>query len=67
MSNIDLSRGFDVLRGSKLLAHFASYDEARAYADAAPGRYIRYWGIKPTEGEEFSLFFLQAHFHDLKC
>ena len=49
MSNIDLSRGFDVLRGSKLLAHFESYNEARAYADAAPGRYIRYWGVK--EGE----------------
>jgi hypothetical protein len=46
MSNIDLSRGFDVLRGSKLLAHFESYDEARAYADAALGRYIRYWGKK---------------------
>lgn len=51
MSNIDLSRGFDVLRGSKLLAHFESYDEARAYADAAPGRYIRYWGKKSTEGK----------------
>lgn len=47
--SVDVSRGFDVLRGSKLLKHFDGYDEARAYADAAPGRWIRYWGVK--EGE----------------
>ena len=47
----DESRGFDVLRGSKLLAHFGTYAEARAYADAAPGRWLRYWAAKPTEGK----------------
>ena len=44
--SVDVSRGFDVLRGSKLLAHFASYAEARAYADAERGRWIRYWAAK---------------------
>ena len=48
---VDESRGFDVFRGSKLLSHFDTYAEARKLADAAPGRYIRYWGKKPTEGK----------------
>ena len=55
MSNstrFDVTRGADVFRGSKLLAHFDGADaleQARAYADQAPGRYVRYWGVK--EGE----------------
>ena len=44
--SVDASRGFDVFRGSKLLKHFDTYAEARAHADAAPGRYVRYWGVK---------------------
>lgn len=49
--SVDVSRGFDVLRGSKLLGHFATYAEARACEAAGPGRYVRYWAIKPTEGK----------------
>ena len=44
--SVDASRGFDVFRGSKLLKHFDTYAEARAHADAAPGRHIRYWAVK---------------------
>ena len=44
---VDLSRGFDVLRGSKLLRHFDTYAEAKAYAALSHGRYVRYWGVKP--------------------
>lgn len=53
--SIDLSRGVDVLRGSKLVEHFDgadAYERAKACAAAGPGRYVRYWGIKPQqEGE----------------
>ena len=48
---VDAARGFDVFRGSKLLQHFGSYAEARAYEAAAPGRYIRYWGVKAPAPE----------------
>lgn len=53
---VDVSRGFDVMRGSRVLRHCASYEEAKAYAGACAGRYVRYWGIKPqaeaeTEGK----------------
>ena len=44
--SVDVSRGFDVLRGSKVLAHFDTYAEARAFADAAQGRWLRYWAAK---------------------
>jgi len=44
--SVDVSRGFDVLSGSKLLAHFGTYAEARAYAALAAGRWVRYWGVK---------------------
>lgn len=43
---VDTTRGFDVFRSSKLLKHFDTHEEARAHADAAPGRYIRYWVMK---------------------
>lgn len=43
---VDVERGFDVFRGSKLLAHFASYEEACAYAAEGPGRWVRYWAAK---------------------
>ena len=50
---VDLSRGFDVMRGSRVLRRFATYAEAQAYAAQARGRYVRYWGLKPqaTEGK----------------
>ena len=47
--SVDVSRGFDVLRGSKLLAHFGTYAEARAYAAADSGRWIRYYAEKKGE------------------
>jgi len=43
---VDSTRGFEVYSGSKLLATFGTYAEARAFADAKGGRWIRYWGIK---------------------
>ena len=43
----DTTRGFDVMRGSKLLASFATYAEAWAYAAQGPGRYVHYWAKKP--------------------
>ena len=47
--SVDVSRGFDVLRGSKLLAHFEGYEEARTYANQVPGRYIRYYAEKEAQ------------------
>lgn len=43
---VDEARGFDAMRGAKVIAHYASYEEARAYADAHKGVYIRYWEKK---------------------
>lgn len=40
---VDLKWGFDVFRGAKLVKHFDSYAEARAYADSKRGCYVRYW------------------------
>lgn len=47
--SIDISRGVDVFRGSKLVAHFDGADAlaaAKRCAAEKPGRYIRYWGVK---------------------
>lgn len=41
--NADVERGFDVMRGKKVLKHFNTYAEADAYAKEKGGRYIRYW------------------------
>ena len=43
---VDLSRGFDVLKGKQLLAHFDTYAEACDYAAKAVGRWIRYWSAE---------------------
>lgn len=51
---IDISRGVDVFRGSKLLEHFegaGALEAAKAKAAEGPGRYVRYWGVKPNEGK----------------
>lgn len=51
---IDFSRGVDVFRGSKLLAHFEgahALEIAKRMAAEGPGRYVRYWGLKPNEGK----------------
>lgn len=44
--SVDVSRGFDVFCGSKLLESFATYAAAKAFAAEKPGRYVRYWGVK---------------------
>ena len=44
--SVDVSRGFDVLVGSKVLAHFGTYAEACSYAAEVRGRWIRYWAAK---------------------
>ena len=47
--NVDLSRGVDVFRGSKLIEHFDGADAleaAKRCASEGPGRYIRYWAVK---------------------
>ena len=43
---IDEARGYDVMRGKRVLKHFSSKSEAEAYASLKWGRYIRYFGIK---------------------
>lgn len=43
---VDVSRGFDVLKGKTELEHFDTYEEAREYAAKAAGRWIRYWEAK---------------------
>lgn len=46
---VDTTRGVDVFRGSKLIAHFEgahALEIAKRYAAEKPGRYIRYWGVK---------------------
>ena len=51
---IDISRGTDVFRGSRLLRHFEGADAlqaARAYAAEGRGRYVRYWGLQPSNGD----------------
>ena len=49
---VDVTRGVDVFRGSKLLEHFEgadAYERAKAKAGEGPGRYVRYWGLKPAQ------------------
>ena len=43
---IDEARGYDVMRGKRVLKHFTEKSEAEAYASLKWGRYIRYYGIK---------------------
>ena len=46
---VDEARGYDVMRGKKVLKHFSSKSEAEAYASLKWGRYIRYFGIKEVK------------------
>ena len=48
---VDTTRGFDILRGSKVVKHYDSYAEARAHI-AAKGGTIRYWVVTDPKGEE---------------
>jgi hypothetical protein len=52
---IDVTRGVDVFRGSKLVEHFEgadAYERAKAKAAERLSYYVRYWGVKPEEKEE---------------
>lgn len=45
----DVTRGVDVLRGSKLVEHFdgpLAYERAQLCAKEGAGRYLRFWGLK---------------------
>jgi len=46
---VDNSKGYDAMRGSKVMRHFDSYEEASAYIEAKRGYYLRYWGVKEEE------------------
>lgn len=43
---VDDARGYDAMRGAKVMRHFATYEEAQAYACPKRGYYVRYWGVK---------------------
>lgn len=45
---VDMSKGFDVMRGKQVLRHFERYEDAQAYAAAGRGRYVRYWGARES-------------------
>ena len=50
----DITRGVDVFRGSKLIAHFdgpLAYELAKLCEAEGSGRYVRYWARKPVEGK----------------
>lgn len=44
---IDTTKGFDVMRGKKLIEHFDSYDRAWEYAREHHFT-VRYWALQPT-------------------
>ena len=44
---IDLAKGFDVMRGKKVVEHFDSYDRAWEYA-REHHLTLRYWAVQPT-------------------
>lgn len=43
---IDTTRGFDAMRGTQVLEHFDTYEQAQRYAAAHFGVVIRYWAQK---------------------
>lgn len=47
---IDLTKGFDAMKGSKVVCHFDTYEEGWAYAQAHHLT-LRYWALQP-EGEK---------------
>ena len=42
----DVARGFDVMDGRKVVAHFAALGEAREFARRKARYCVRYWGEK---------------------
>ena len=44
---IDTTRGYDVMRGKKVVEHFDSYDRAWEYA-REHHLTLRYWAVQPT-------------------
>lgn len=41
--SVNASKGFDAMRGTQVLEHFDTYEEAQRYAKAHFGVVIRYW------------------------
>ena len=46
---VNVSKGFDVIQGKKVLQHFEDYAQARALADSKRGLVIRYYAEKTAE------------------
>ena len=46
---VDITRGFDVMRGKRVLVHCDTYEDACKVARAKGGRYVRYWGLRETK------------------
>lgn len=47
----DATRGFDVMRGKTVVAHFDSYEPAWAYT-RLNGLTLRYWAAKSSQAGE---------------
>ena len=45
-SAADAARGYDVLSGRRVLASYATLEEAQAHARRSARYYVRYWGVK---------------------
>ena len=45
---IDLTKGFDAMKGSKVVRHFDSYEEGWSYAKEHHCT-LRYWALQPVE------------------
>ena len=47
LPKIDKSKGFDVVKGKRVLAHFDNYDDAWALAKTVNNSFVRYFTVKP--------------------
>lgn len=48
---VNTAKGFDVMRGQKIIKHFDTKEDAQKSIDGKHGYYIRYW-IEQEEGDE---------------
>ena len=46
---VNVSKGFDVIQGKKVLQHFEDYAQARALADSKKNLVVRYYAKKAEE------------------
>lgn len=49
--DVDVARGYDVMRGKKVIEHFDNYEKAWAYAQEKHLT-VRYWTKPSAKGEE---------------